>query len=99
MTLPDFTSSAAKSVVVPWRLGILCQAGNTSYANDFWCSERVPYSGDCTELTVQGTRIRCEGKLGQTEYTHGRIGFYFIASQPDGMIVSFSGAGDLQIAP
>lgn len=56
-------------------------------------------TGACTELAVEGAPIPCEGKLGHTEYDDGRIGFYFIASEPDGMIVSFSGAGHLQTAP
>ena len=59
----------------------------------------VGVTGSCNLLVVENLPLPCEGTLIQAEYDDGRVGFHFIATEPEGLVVSFSGPGQMQKAP
>lgn len=55
--------------------------------------------GTCSELVIEDSHKGCQGTLIHTDYDDGRIGFYFVANEPGGEIITFSGRGQEQLAP
>lgn len=56
-------------------------------------------SGTCDRLVIGGQDIsgQCSGKLLNTIYRTGRVGFYFVTS--DGAALTFTGLGTRQVDP
>lgn len=55
--------------------------------------------GACERLMIEGrdTTSKCSGKLLNTSYSNGRVGFYFVTE--DGAALTFTGNGKQQIKP
>lgn len=54
--------------------------------------------GDCSELVVMATSVKCDGKITSQTYSDGRASFTFLAPAGE-VVVTFSGLGSAQVKP
>ena len=85
--------------LISWSLLLSLCVGSVGSAEDRKLNYFMTVEGTCSKLELNGEVLRCKHILGHTEYDDGRIGFYFIEDEADGINLTFSGSGIVQSTP